>query len=107
MITEVVTWKMPKEMTREQLTAAFRKSVPYWQQNSALIRKSFIFDPVNGTCGGIYLWNSVDDAKRFHDDAFCKRINDVYGGKPSFTYYETSIAIDNASGTVTDEGVGS
>ncbi len=106
MITEVVTWKMPSDMTREQLHAAFRKSLPVWTANPDLVRKSFIYDSVNRVCGGVYLWKSIENAKQWHGEAFQKRVKEVYGGEPTFTYFETAIALDNASGTVTDEGVG-
>jgi hypothetical protein len=105
-ITEIVTWKFPKDMTREQVAAAFRKSLPNWQQNPDLLRKNYIYDSTNGLGGGVYLWKKIDDAKRWHGDAFRKRVNELYGSEPTFTYFETPIAIDNTTGAVIDEGVG-
>lgn len=36
MITEVVTFKLPQGMTREDVVAAFRKSAPTWRANPDL-----------------------------------------------------------------------
>jgi hypothetical protein len=52
------------------------------------------------------LWKQLEDAKRGHDDAFRKRIKDTFGDEPVFAYFETPIAIDNTTGAVMDEGVG-
>ena len=51
----------------------------------------------------MYLWKSVEDAKRWHGDAFRKRVADIFGSEPTFTYYETPIAIDNPTQKVSDE----
>lgn len=106
MITEVVTWKLPKSITREQVAGAFRKSVPHWQQATGLVRKNYIYDSAAGVARGVYLWKHLEDAKRGHDDALRKRIKDTFGDEPVFAYFETPIAIDNTTGAVMDEGVG-
>ena len=103
MITEVVTFKLPAGMTREQVVEAFRKSVPTWSGNPDLIRKNYLYDPTKGVAGGVYLWKTIDDAKRWHGDAFRKRVAEVYGSEPTSTYYETPIAIDNPTKNVSDD----
>jgi Mg/Co/Ni transporter MgtE len=103
MITEVVTFKVPPGMTREQVVDAFRKSVPTWSGNPDLIRKNYIYDPAGNLAGGVYLWNSIADAKRWHGDAFRKRIAELYGSEPTSVYYETPIVVDNAARNVSDE----
>lgn len=106
MITEVVIFNLPEALTREQVAIAFRKSVEIWRQNPDLLRKYYLYDPVKKLGGGVYLWKSLDDAKRWHGETYRQKIKDIFGSEPSFAYYETSIAIDNPSGTVSDEGVG-
>ncbi|HEX6296530.1 MAG TPA: hypothetical protein VFZ74_08110 [Burkholderiales bacterium] len=103
MITEVVTFKLPAGMTREQVVEAFRKSVPIWSGNPDLIRKNYLYDAGQGLGGGVYLWKSVEDAKRWHGDAFRKRVADIFGSEPTFTYFETPIVIDNPTQKVSDE----
>ena len=70
MITEIVLFDLPKGITREAMIAQFRDSVPRWQQNPDMIRKHMVFDLASGKGGGVYLWNCVEDAQRWHDDEF-------------------------------------
>jgi hypothetical protein len=44
MITEIVLWKMPDGMSREEILSKFRSTVPAWQGNPNLIHKAFVFD---------------------------------------------------------------
>jgi len=44
MITEVVIFPIPKDMTREQVISLYEKSVPTWRANPDLIHKSFLYD---------------------------------------------------------------
>jgi hypothetical protein len=44
MITEIVLFRLPDGMTREDAVAKYRLSVPGWWANPDLIRKTFLFD---------------------------------------------------------------
>jgi hypothetical protein len=101
-ITEIVTFDLPKGMTREQIVANFRDSIPRWRDNPDMIRKHMIFDLENGKAGGVYLWNSVADAKRWHDESFHARIAKLFGSVPSYQYFETPVVVDNEAGRVLD-----
>jgi hypothetical protein len=103
MITEIVTFKLPEGMTRDQLVANFRQTAPKWHENPDLIRKNYLYESANGLGGGVYLWKNMDDAKRWHNDAFRKKVLEVYGSEPTITYFETPIVVDNAAGKITDE----
>lgn len=105
MITELVTFALPAGMTRDQVVESFRKSVPAWSANADLIRKNYIYDPANGVAGGVYLWKNVDDAKRWHGEAFRKRIAEMFGNEPKSVYYETPIVVDNSIHKVVEDAV--
>ncbi len=104
MLTEIVTFKLPQGMTREQLVANFRQTAPKWRENPDLIRKNYLYDQTNELGGGVYLWKSIADAKRWHNDAFRQKVIEVYGSEPTITYFETPIVVDNLAGKITDEG---
>jgi len=59
MITEVVIFPIPKDMTREQVISLYEKSVPTWRANPDLIHKSFLYDSETRRGGGVYLWKNV------------------------------------------------
>jgi hypothetical protein len=102
MITEIVLWRLPDGMTREDVHAKYRASVPTWQGNADLIHKAFLFDRESRRVGGVYLWKNVDAAKRAHGPAFQDRITAVFGARPEFQYFETPIVIDNSVNQVID-----
>jgi hypothetical protein len=102
MITEIVLWRVPDGMTREEVTGKFRASVPTWQANPDLIHKAFLFDQESRRCGGVYLWKKVEAAQQAHGSAFQDRINAVFGARPEFQYFETPIVIDNRAKQVID-----
>ena len=52
MITEIVTFPIPDGMTRAQVIANFKATVPGWSANPDLIRKNYLYDPEGGRGGG-------------------------------------------------------
>jgi hypothetical protein len=102
MITEIVLWRLPDGMSRDDITAKYRASVPTWQGNPDLIHKAFLFDAETRRIGGVYLWKHVDAAKQAHGPAFQDRISATFGAKPEFQYFDTPIVIDNAAKQVVD-----
>jgi hypothetical protein len=103
MITEIVLWRMPEGMKREEILAKFRASVPTWQANPDLVHKAFLFDETSRRGGGVYLWKNVEAAKQAHGPAFQDRINAVFGARPEFQYFDAPVVIDNTSKQVIDE----
>jgi hypothetical protein len=81
MITEIVLFKLPAGMTREEYFRRARENAPTWAANPALVRKNYLYDAEGGYGGGAYLWPSIADAQQWHGAAF--------------TYYETPVVVDN------------
>jgi hypothetical protein len=102
MITEIVLFRLPEGMSREDATAKYRLSVPTWQANPNLIRKAYLFDEASRQGGGIYQWKNIEAAKQAHGPEFQARIQATFGGNPEFQYFETPIVIDNAAKEVVD-----
>jgi hypothetical protein len=102
MITEIVLWRLPNGMNRDEVIAKYRASVPVWRQKPDLIRKAFLFDEKSRRVGAVYLWKNIDAAKEAHGPAFQDRISATFGAKPEFQYFETPIVIDNAANQVID-----
>lgn len=53
--------------------------------------------------GGVYLWRSMDAARRARGAAWLDRVRHTYGSEPSLQYFETPLVADNAMGQTTDE----
>jgi hypothetical protein len=102
MITEIVLWKMPDGMSREEVLTKFRSSVAAWQANPDLIHKAFVFDETSRRGGGVYLWKNIEAAKQAHGPEFQERIESAFGANPEFQYFDTPVVIDNTTKQVID-----
>ena len=98
MITELVLFDLPKDMTREQVAAFFRQNAPRWRASPDLIRKNYLYDPEGRRGGGAYLWPDIDAARRAHDAAWREGIRRTFGSEPEIRYFETPVVVDNARG---------
>jgi hypothetical protein len=103
MITELVTFKLPTEMTREQLVANYRQTAPKWRENPDLIRKNYLYEATNRLGGGVYLWKNIAAAKKWHDERWRQGVVERYGSEPNITYFETAIVVDNLAQRTTDD----
>jgi hypothetical protein len=103
MITEIVIFRLPDGMSRDDALAKYRLSMPIWQANPDLIRKAYLFNEASREGGGVYLWKTIDAAKLAHGAAFQERIRSTYGSDPEIRYFETPILIDNAAQEVIDD----
>lgn len=98
MITEIVTFGIPDGMTRAEVVANYRRSAPAWRANPDLIRKTYLFDEAGRRAGGVYLWRSMEAARRARDAAWLERVRRTYGSEPVVQYFDTPIVADNALG---------
>jgi len=95
MITEYVLFMLPRGMTREQVVENYRKTVAKWRANPDLVRKNYIYDGEGGWGGGVYLWKTLEAAKRGHDEAWRQYIRELYGTEPIIRYFDTTAVQDN------------
>jgi len=97
-ITEIITFDIPDGMTRDDVVANYRRSAPTWRANPDLIRKNYLYDGEKRRAGGVYLWRSVEAARRARDAAWLDRVRRTYGSEPMVLYFETPLVADNAIG---------
>jgi|SRR5215475_164786 len=97
MITEVVTFPIRKDLTREQVVELYKSAVPAPRANPELVHESYLYDAERNRGGGIYVWKTIDAAKRRHDSEWCARMAQIFGGEPTFEYFETPIINDYAA----------
>jgi hypothetical protein len=95
MVTTVVQFRLPQPISREKARELFSSTAPKYREIQGLIRKYYLLSQDGGTAGGVYLWNSLDDAERLYTDEWKKFILDKYGALPSVTYFESPVIVDN------------
>jgi len=101
MITALVQFKLPQPISREKAREIFSGTAPKYRKIHGLIRKYYILSQDGGTAGGVYLWNSQEDAERFYTDEWKKFILDKYDALPSVIYFECPVIVDNTTDEIT------
>jgi putative monooxygenase ydhR len=97
MITVIVEFKLPQAISSEQAREIFLSTAPKYQGLPGLIRKYYFLVPDGTKAGGVYLWESRDDADRLYTDQWRAFVNEKYGSEPVLTYLETPVVVDNLS----------
>jgi hypothetical protein len=106
MILELVEFNSPKGWTRQQVAEEARNVIPKWRANKELLRKHFLLE-LSGTNGsktgaGVYIWPSVEAAKRAHNEEWRQSVIKRTGGAPTIRYFDLFLLIDNENGAVTE-----
>lgn len=100
MIVEIVTFKNRGGLTREAEYEGAHHSAQHWLKNPELIAKHFMRDGENG--GAVYIWPSIEAARRGHDEKWRQSVIERTGGhEPQIRYFELMMSADPKSGTIT------
>jgi hypothetical protein len=104
MIVELVMFASPTGSERERVLEDARHTIPKWTANRDLVRKHFLLGigEAEGTGAGIYIWPSIEAAKKAHDDTWRASVRARTGGDPTIRYFDLFLLIDNEHGKVTE-----
>lgn len=102
MITAIVNYSVPSDVTREQVFENMRKAAPRFEHVPGLIRKNFLFDAQRGVGGGAYTWETREAAEQLFAEGgpWRKAIRDLYGSEPEVSIFETPVIVDNVLGEI-------
>ena len=78
MILELVEFNSPLGWTRQQVAEDARHVIPKWQANKELLRKHFLLELNGKTGAGVYIWPSVEAAKRAHDEDWRQSVDQAH-----------------------------
>ena len=97
MITVIAQFNLPQTITRDRARETFLSTAPKHKGFPGLIRKYYILSQDGGTAGGIYLWNSREDADRLYTEEWKNFVREKYGAPPLLTYFDSPVVVDNAT----------
>lgn len=100
MITEIVTFDLPKGITRADTMDKYRQTAPAWSQNTDLVQKHYFFDEARSLGGGVYIWKTMQAAEKWHGKEYMQKIRDLYGSDVTMRRFDTLLVVDNVSGEV-------
>jgi hypothetical protein len=100
MITALVQIKLPEPMAKNKAKDVFAGTAPKYREVKGLVRKYYLLSEDGATAGGVYLWKSRDAAERLYTDDWKTFIMQKYGTKPSVTYFDSPVIVDNLVGKI-------
>ena len=100
MITALVQFKLKVPVSPSEAQQLFMGSAPKYQGLSGLIRKYYLLSEDGKTAGGVYLWESREDAEKLYTAEWRAFIVDKYGVEPEVVYFHTPVIVDNPLGEI-------
>lgn len=97
MITVIVEFKLPEKISIDKARETFLSTAPKYKGMAGLLRKYYFLSQDGSKAGGIYLWNSREDADRIYTEDWKTFVRGKYGTDPSLTYLECPVVVDNVS----------
>jgi hypothetical protein len=95
MITVIVTFKLPKPITRDEARRMFLSTAANYQGVAGLVRKVYVLSQDGNTAGGIYLWNSRAEADAMYTESWTAFVKEKYGADPLVTFFDSPVVVDN------------
>jgi hypothetical protein len=102
MILELVEFDSPAGQDRADVVEDARHVVPKWTANKDLLRKHFVLSLDGKTGGGVYIWPSVEAARRAHNEEWRQAVVKRTGSPPRIRYFDLLLLVDNECGAVTE-----
>ena len=96
MIIVIVTFKISSDITESILKEKFMESSSLYKDTPGLIRKNYLSDVKNNTAGGVYCFDTLENAKKWFDAERIDWLTQRYS-KPEINFYDNPIVIDNIS----------
>lgn len=104
MITALVQFSLPQPISREEAREVFSGTAPKYREIQGLIRKYYVLSEDGATAGGVYLWNSREEADCLYTDEWKTFIRDKYGAQPTVIFFESPVIVDNVAGEIVTDG---
>jgi len=101
MITALVQFALSQPISLAEAAKRFESSAPKYQNLNGLVRKYYLRSEDGRTAGGVYLWESRAAAEAVYDAQWTARVEQLYGSKPTITWFDTPVIVDNAAGAIT------
>jgi hypothetical protein len=100
MITALVQIKLPEPMTVDKAQEVFAETAPKYREVKGLIRKYYLLSEDGEIAGGVYLWKSRQAAEQLYTDDWKAFIMQKYGTKPSVSFFNSPVIVDNLVGKI-------
>jgi hypothetical protein len=100
MIVTIVTFRLPKPVSLDEITRTFQSTAPRYQGVAGLLRKNYFVSEDGRRAGGIYVWETRADAERVYTAEWKKLVEGKYGTSPEIEYLHSPVMVDNRDGSI-------
>ncbi len=100
MILAVVTFRLPKPTSLDEITKTFQSTAPRYQGMAGLLRKNYWVSEDGRRAGGVYVWETRADAERVYSAEWKKLVESKYGSPPEIEDLHSPVMVDNRDGTI-------
>ncbi len=97
MIVTIIQFALDESIDGDRARAMFADSIEKFFGMTGLNRKYYLLSEDAAASASVYLWDSRERAENFFTDAWMDFIGEKYGHRPTVTYYECPIVIDNVT----------
>ena len=104
MTTSITRFQLPAGVPTEAVKEGFLEVAPKFKQPPGLLRKYFLISEDRQTGGGVYLWNSMEQARTFSEGILRPMIRDKFQVEPSIEYFEAPVVVDNVTSEIIADG---
>ena len=104
MTTSITRFQLPSGIPTEAVKNGFLEVAPKFKHPSGLLRKYFLISEDGKTGGGVYLWNSMEEARTFSEAVLRSMIRDKFQVEPSIEYYDAPVVVDNVTSEIIADG---
>jgi hypothetical protein len=94
MIIAIVRFGLPKPMSFDEAGDSFEKGAPAYQSAPGLLRKHYLLGEHGDVAGGVYFWNSRDDADAFYSPAWSQRLAERFGSPPTVEFFSSPLSVE-------------
>ena len=99
MIIVLVTFKIPEHIELDLIKEKFLETAPLYLETKGLLRKNYIADIEDHTAGGIYCFDTRENAKSWFDADRIAWLTDRYSA-PDVRYFDSPVIVDNQHGKI-------
>jgi hypothetical protein len=103
MIVAIVTFKLARSRTRDEMKQVFAGTAPKYLNLPGLLRKNYFLSEDGMRAGGIYVWESKQRAEAFYSPEWKKFVEGKYGCPPAIEYVDAPVMVDNAAGRIVSD----
>jgi Putative mono-oxygenase ydhR len=104
MVTSITRFQLPPGIPLAAIKKGFVEVAPEFKQPSGLLRKYFLISEDGKTGGGVYLWNSMGEARTFSEGVLRAMIKEKFQIEPSIEYYDAPVIVDNVTCEIIADG---